>query len=156
MSSQLEKQTIAIHILPHISGRKWSQTMTFGQIIRYNMRNIFLVKSYTQWGRKTITRHFSKKSKLSLSPDFMQFVFIVCQVEGNQKILKLRYLDLLFLSHLKFFQKAKRGPKVVSLPHFLNDFWIKIFLLLYSINWLNFIVWLPLLREILGTVNILI
>ena len=37
-----------------------------------------------------------------------------------------------------------------------HDFWRKIFLLLYSINWLNFIVWLPLLCEILGNMCIII
>ena len=51
---------------------------------------------------------------------------------------------------LSFFEKIKRGLELNSLPHFLHNFWRKIFLLLYSINWPNFIVWLPLLREILG------
>ena len=39
--------------------------------------------------------------------------------------------------------------ELVSLPHFLHNFWRKIFLLLYSINWPNFIIQLPLLCEIL-------
>ena len=33
----------------------------FGQLIEYNMRNIFLEKSYTKCGGKTIRRSFSKK-----------------------------------------------------------------------------------------------
>ena len=33
------------------------------------MRNIFLEKSYTECGGETISRAFSKKSKLSISPD---------------------------------------------------------------------------------------
>ena len=41
----------------------------FGQLIEYNMRNIFLEKSYTMCAGETIPRHFSEKSKLSLSPD---------------------------------------------------------------------------------------
>ena len=42
------------------------------------------------------------------------------------------------------------------MPNFLEDFSRKIFLTLYSINWSNFIVRLPLLFEILGSVYILI
>ena len=38
--------------------------------------------------------------------------------------------------------------------NFLLDFWRKIFLLLHSINWPNFIVWLPLLCEKLDNMYI--
>ena len=58
--------------------------------------------------------------------------------------------------HIKHFQKIKRGLELVFLPHFLHNFWRKIFLLLYSINWPNFIVWLPLSCEILGNMRIAI
>ena len=57
----------------------------------------------------------------------------------------------LILSSLK---KIKKGLEFVSLPHFPHNFWRKIFLLLYSINWPNFIVWLHLLCEILGNMCI--
>ena len=43
--------------------------MKFGQLIEYNMRNIFLEKSYTKSGRETIPRLFSRKSKLTKSLD---------------------------------------------------------------------------------------
>ena len=44
--------------------------MKFGQSIEYNMRNIFVEKSYkVKFGGKAIRRHFSKKSKLSISMD---------------------------------------------------------------------------------------
>ena len=43
--------------------------MKFGQLIEYDMRNIFLEKSYTKRGRETIPRPFPKKSKLSISLD---------------------------------------------------------------------------------------
>ena len=42
MTSQPGKQTIAIHILPDISRSKSNQTMSFGRLIEYNTRNIFL------------------------------------------------------------------------------------------------------------------
>ena len=69
MTSQPGKQTIAIHMLPNISRRKDNQTMKIGQFIYYNMRNIFLEKSYTKCGGETIPRALSKNSKLSISLD---------------------------------------------------------------------------------------
>ena len=52
-------------------------TTKFPEIPEYNLRNIFLERSYTKYGGETIPRPFSKKSKLSIS----HFVFSVCQVE---------------------------------------------------------------------------
>ena len=69
MMSQPGKQTIAIHILSNILSSKGNWRMKFGQLIEYNMRIIFLEKSYTKCGRKTIARPFSKKSNLSISLD---------------------------------------------------------------------------------------
>ena len=43
--------------------------MKFGQLREYNLKNIFLEKSYTKCGGETIPRPFLKKSKLSMSPD---------------------------------------------------------------------------------------
>ena len=63
MMSQPGKQTIAIHILANISQTKGNQTMKFGQLIEYNMRIIFLEKSYTKCGKETIPRPFSEKPK---------------------------------------------------------------------------------------------
>ena len=63
------KQTIPIHILPNISRGKDNHTMKFGELIEYNMRNIFLETSYTKCGGETIPRLFSKKSKLSIPFD---------------------------------------------------------------------------------------
>ena len=49
------------------SRSKGKQAMKFCQLIEYNMRNIFLEKSYTKCCRETITRPFSKKLKLSVT-----------------------------------------------------------------------------------------
>ena len=43
-----------------------------------------------------------------------------------------------------------KGLGIVSPAHLVYDFSKKMFLLLYSVNWPNFIVWLPLLLEISG------
>ena len=69
MTSQLEKQTIAIYILPNISRAKGIKIITLGQLIQYNMRNIFLGKSYIKCGGETISRPFFKNSKLSMYLD---------------------------------------------------------------------------------------
>ena len=39
---------------------------------------------------------------------------------------------------LSIFSKIKRSFELVSLPHFLHNFWRKIFLPLHSINWRSF------------------
>ena len=48
-----------------------------GKLIVYSFRNIFLEKSYTKWGRKTIPRPFSKKFKLSISLDQYSKIFYI-------------------------------------------------------------------------------
>ena len=45
MTSQPEKQIIAMYVLLNISRSKVNQTIKFGQLIEYN---IFLEKSYTK------------------------------------------------------------------------------------------------------------
>ena len=59
---QAGKKTVAIHIFPNIARSKDNQRTKFGQLIKYNMRNIFLEKSYARCAEKTISRPFSKKS----------------------------------------------------------------------------------------------
>ena len=45
------------------------QTMKFGQLIEYNMKNVFVEKSYIKCAGETIPRPFSKKSEWSTSLD---------------------------------------------------------------------------------------
>ena len=63
MTSEPGSQKIAIPILSNISRSKGNQ------LIKYNMRNAFLEKSYAKCDRETIPRPFSEKSKLSISLD---------------------------------------------------------------------------------------
>ena len=56
MKSQPGKQTIAIHILPNISGSKSNQKMKLGQLIDYNKRNVFLQNVCRKWDRETSSR----------------------------------------------------------------------------------------------------
>ena len=76
--------------------------MKFGQLIEYNMRSIFLEKSYTKSGAESIPKPFSKKSKLNT-----QFVFIVCQVEDYENILKLSCRALTFTLYKAFLKNKK-------------------------------------------------
>ena len=64
--------------------------MKFGQLIEYNMTNIFLEKSYAEYGGETSLRPFSEKLKLSISLDQL------CQVEDYRNILKLSCRPLAF------------------------------------------------------------
>ena len=54
------------------------------------------------------------------------------------------------------FDFLEKGLGIVSAPHFLYDFLRKMFLTLYSTNWQNFIIWMPLLLKILDKISIAI
>ena len=63
MISETGQRTITIDVLPNISKSKDNQSMNFGQLIEYNIRNNFFKKSYTKWGREASPRLFYKNSK---------------------------------------------------------------------------------------------
>ena len=56
------------HIAKHLEN-KGNQTMKFGHLIEYNIRNFILGKSYAIYGGETSPRPFSGKLKLSISLD---------------------------------------------------------------------------------------
>ena len=56
MTSQPGEQTIAIHIMSNISRSKGNQAIKFGQLLEYNMRNIFVEKLYTKCAGEFTTR----------------------------------------------------------------------------------------------------
>ena len=153
MTSQPGKRTIALYTLPNISRSKHNQTMKLGQLIEYNMINIFLKTSYTKYGRETIPRLFSKKLKLSTSLNqkskVLYILFLRYAKLRTIKIYWNQIADHLLLPHMKLFKKQKRSR--TSLPTSVFVWFLKkIFILLYSINWQNFIVWLPLLSWNIG------
>ena len=105
MTSQLEKQTIAIYILPNISRAKGIKIITLGQLIQYNMRNIFLEKSYIKCGGETICRPFFKNSKLSMYLDQESKVshsFLHCRFSYAKtwELLNLFVRTNIFSSHI--------------------------------------------------------
>ena len=50
----LEKKAIATNLFPNMSRSKGNQAMKVGQLIEYNIRNIFVEKLYTKCGGETI------------------------------------------------------------------------------------------------------
>ena len=54
------------------------------------------------------------------------------------------------------FDFLEKGLGLASPSHFVYQFSRKIFLMLHSVNWPNFIVWLPLTLEILDSICIVI
>ena len=69
--------------------------MKFGHLLECNMKNIFLEKTNTKCGRKTLFPDPFLKNQNS----FMQFAFIVCQAKSHQNILKLSCIQLAFTSY---------------------------------------------------------
>ena len=152
MTSEPGKQTIAIHILPNFSRSKGNQTMRFGQLIKYNTRNVFLEESFKICDRETIPWPFSKKSKLSISLDrqsevFYSLILLYVQIESYQNILNIRCRPIAFTSYQPFFKNRKKSGTSLSVS--FSAWFLK-----KNISWPNFIVWLPLLHEILGNMYI--
>ena len=80
---------------------------------------------------------------------------IVCPSRGLPNI-KTEVLTSCFCPIQSFFKKQKSSLELVSLPHFLHDFWREMFLRLYFINWPKCIAWLPFFLEILDNMCIVI
>ena len=49
-----------MHIMTSISRSKGNQAMKLGQLVKYNMRNIFLEKSYRKYGGEKLPDPFLK------------------------------------------------------------------------------------------------
>ena len=147
-------------MLPNISRSKSNQTIKFGQIIEYKKGKIFLQNLCRNWDRETSSRPlfiFQKcliwgKSKWSAAQ--FQFTSIVLNLGTAKKKLS-NALDYWSKDMLNFnFPEKSLG--LVFPPHFVYNFLRIMFLMLYSINWPNFIVWLPLFLEMLDNMCITI
>ena len=130
----------------NISRSKGNQTMKLGQLIEYRKRNIFLQKLCRNWGRETSSIFWKSLicGKSRWSPTYLQYISVALNFAYNKSQM------------YKTFDYPEKGPELVSLPHFVYDFSRKMFLMLHSINWPNFIVWLALLLKILGNICITI
>ena len=80
VTSQTGKQITKIDILFNISRSKGHQTMKFGQLIEYNMRNVFLEKSYTKCdGKASRTPSLDQQSEMLQSLFLLYFQVEVCK-----------------------------------------------------------------------------
>ena len=121
------------------------------------MRNIFLQKSCWKWDSETSPRlqfAFQKIfiwSKSKWSALWFQYIMVVLDLDVHYKSVqyKLHKISDCWFRDMLNFDFLKKDLGLVSLPHFVYDFSRKMFLMLYSINWGNFIVSRPLLLEIL-------
>ena len=132
------KQWMTIHILTNILRSKDNQAMKFDQSIEYKMRNIF----YTQNVVKNSSQILFWKSKLRISSD--------------QKSTCLFVSSPLVFTLCKSFLKREKNSETILLATFSKWFLKKNILLVMFITWQNFIVWVPLLREIFGIMCIVI
>ena len=97
-------------VLFNISRSKCNQTMKFGHLIEYNMRNIFPEELHTKCCGETSPKPFSKKSYLGITVlNFIHFVLIYVQIKGYLNILKLRCRPLAFTSYKAFLKNQKKS-----------------------------------------------
>ena len=69
---------------------KDDKAIKFDQLIDYDVRNIFLEKSYAKYGGETIPRPFSKKSKLNISLDqYYKVSYNLFTLYDNWRAIKL-------------------------------------------------------------------
>ena len=145
--------------------------MKFGHLIEYDKRNIFLQKSC--WKCSSSSFFLKKKKsfiqgKRECSGVLLHYISIALKLAFSKKelhrtlvyssrdILQL-HRALVYSSRDIFnFDVLEKDLGIVFPPHFVYDFSTEMFLMLYSINWPNFIVWLPLVLEILGNMCIAI
>ena len=86
---------------------------------------------------------------MSLDESFKQLVFMVCQVEDYQNILKLSCRPLAFISYKVFLNNKRSGA---SLPASFSTWLFEGKYFSSYILLPDFFVWLPLLREILRNI----
>ena len=144
MTSQPGLQTIAIHIWPKISQSKGNQTMKSGQSIEYKKKNISFQILCGKWDRESSPRLlFVFWKKLDMR---WKQVTSTCPYNKGKLYKTLDYWS----RDMLLFNISEQGLGLVCPPHFVNGFSRKTFLILRSIKWPNFIVWLPSILEILG------
>ena len=154
--------------MPNFSRSKDNQAIKFRQLIEYSKRNIFLQKSCRKWGRETSLRpHFTfckkkktfliKKASTELKASCLKVSFNIFRWSSTCHTIKTNYKTLDYSSRdMLNFEFLVKSLGIVSPPHFVKDFSRKIFLMLYSVNWPNFIAWMLLPLEILGDMCIVI
>ena len=106
------------YTLPNISWSKGNQTMTYGQLIGYKKRNVFLQKSCKKWGRETSPRLlFVFKKSFIWGKSKFQYISIVHNLACNI-IKRCRTWDYWSRDMLNF-DFLQKGLGIVSPPYFM-------------------------------------
>ena len=91
----------------------FNETMKFGQLIEYNIRNIFPEKSNPKYGGIASLTAFYKKSKLRKSVDQQyesyKVFFIVCPTRSLPKYIKTKVLTTCFYLIQSFLKSKKKS-----------------------------------------------
>ena len=144
----MRHQTIIIYILPNISRSKGNQTMKFDQLMEYNMRNIFIGKSYTKNVVEILNMFLNQWAKVSYS---LHLFYASC---GLSKYIETkRVITCFYLTWHLFKKKKKRSldyPPCLTLCMIFEGTCFSY----YLYHSTNFTVCLPLLREILNNMCI--
>ena len=132
--------------------------MKFGHLIEYNITNIFIEKSYKKCQNQNSPYLWISSLKYYIVCCMSIVMSIVCYMSKSRaaEIYWNSGTEHLLLPHINLFQKSELELELVCLSHFLHNFWTKLFLTLYSINWPNFIAWLPQPFEISDNILIVI
>ena len=159
MASLNRKLTITIQLWSNTLRSKDNHTTQFDQLTEYNMKDVFLQNSYAKRGRQTSPKIFPRnKNRTYLwisSLKLYAVCFIRYPIQGLPNILKIKCWSFAFSSCEAFSENKMRSG--TSLPaSFLAWFFNKIVSLVIFFNWSNFVVWFPLLLEIMGNMKIVI
>ena len=155
MTSSTGKQIITIHILANILRSTANQ----------KMKNIFLFKNHAKNEARRLLPNFfffflkkvlneEKKLVSTLAWIYFGSPWLGHTVRKNKK--KLHKFSGCWSKEMLNFGILEKGLGLVPPPHFVYNSSRENFLMLYSINWPNFIAWLPLLLEILYNMCIVI
>ena len=156
MTPQPGKETIAIHISPNIVRSKGNQTIKFGHLIEYSMRNIFLEKSYAKCGGETIPRSFLKKSKLRISLGECTKVSCNLVLLYKPRAIKKYWnktADHLILPKSLLKKNKRSGTSILAS---FSAWFLKKNISIFIFSWPSSIVWIPLLCEILDNMFVVI
>ena len=104
MTSQTGQQIITnTRITQYLKNSRRNLTITFHQLIEYNISNIFLEKSYSKSGEEASFRPLYKKIKIehilgSTTWNIVKIVFGVCQSRDLPKYIKNKALTTYFFT----------------------------------------------------------
>ena len=131
----------------NISRCKGNQTMKYGQLAEYNIRNIFIEKPYVECGGKACPRKACSFQNIKVEHIsqwtvwiFILFVYCMYYRKAIEIWLKLRWKPLAFASYKVSLKRQKEVWNYSPCLIFYMIFEENYFPVLCSVNWPNFII----------------